>query len=365
MPEDSSTDAQCGILAHYEAAKKLIEHGAVYSGGELPKPKVPASLTLGPWHSWAVDFYVETVLSVVPRDWSIEVEGEYSHEFPAFTLTGHPDSAAFSPDGKEVIIFDLKTGAAHVDEAEDNAQGAGYLTLAKKAYPDLRKATFVIVQPANNPDFGGRERISETTVEGVELDGLCNYLESELTWAAQHPNLFNSDHGHRQCRYCRVGRSGICPAINGDISLMKIELTDEAIASLALEPNNERLSALVLDGRKLAPIFEQAEAQLKARLTGVGTSCTFGGSTLVLCERTHHREITDTAAAVAALSDLPDALYNTTFKLQPAEIVRALAKHLDIPQKSKVPGKPTAAAEYERRLGRITNTVKCQFLSIQ
>ena len=134
-----------GVYLHWLTHDRMkTELGAV---GELgPKPPATPGIAFSHWIS---DFYFSVVKETVPADWSIEVEAALAYEMPlareimvpvvergqlrmepcnSFTLSGHIDCLAMSPDGTRAIGFDLKTGYDPVDIAEYNWQILGAIS---------------------------------------------------------------------------------------------------------------------------------------------------------------------------------------------------------------------------------------------
>lgn len=356
-----------GSWCHYEGARRLVEHhGAVAAEGAL----VPVALQNPPRFAlWMVDFWLQTVLTYCDVYMALEVEAELSHDFPAFTLTGHVDCVGFKvEDGApvEATGLDLKTGTEIVDEAEQNAQVLGYMVLLKLTYPTLRKVTFAICQPRNNPDEG-QERITWATLEGEALDRAVSYLEREILRSLDNPDQLNSD-GWKQCRYCPAADQ--CPAIAADLEEMKMTLTPEHVANISTEPSLRRLLDIEFARKKLTPVFDRAKDALKARVKAEGGSVIEDGVRIYIEERNSGRKITDNAKATELLSDLPDERFHRCYAFKPSEIEAVLAEHesertgAKVPVESKAKGKVSGKSLYNDKLGAVTETTTAEWLRI-
>ena len=358
-PGKSGPAAVAGNWAHYVAAVSLMENeGAVFTSGDrLPKPEGITNFKPSSFQRWMVRFYLETITYFAGLDMAIEVEAEFKEAFARFDLSGHADAFAINADATEAVGFDLKTGSELVDAAEDNAQVAVYIVLLFLAYPTLRKITFNIVQPANNPN-DGFERVTSVTVEGEDkLRGLVNYIERELNHAIDHEDELNSD-GWKQCRYCDAAL--ICPAIKADLAAMKMKLTPEMLAQLQTEPDNTELVQLFLDSKKFTPIFDVAKEEVKSRLRAGPIAA--AGVNLTLTTRAGQRTITDKPKAAELLAVLPDELYYDCIDFSAAGIEAALAKHEKLPKESKVG--PSGKSRYKDLFGTITEQGTSEIIKV-
>jgi hypothetical protein len=381
VADSKDSDASTlGSWCHYEAARRLVaDHGAVADEGALIPVTMPEGWEAPRFALWMVDFYLQTVLTYCEVDMALEVEAELSHAFRHFTLTGHVDVVGFKvetfpvPDGgestevvTEAVGLDLKTGTEIVDEAEQNAQVLGYMVLLRLCYPTLRKVTFAICQPRNNPDEG-QERITWATLEGDALDRAVTYAEHEINAALANPNQLNSD-GWKQCRYCPAADQ--CPAIAGDIEAMKLTLTPEHIANIATEPSVARLLEIEFARKKLSPLFDRAKDALKSRVESEGGEIIENGVRIYVEERNSGRKITDNKAATEALSDLPDERFHRTYEFKPAAIEAVLAEHetertgAKVPVESKAKGKVSGKSLFNEKLGTLTETTTAKWLRI-
>jgi hypothetical protein len=356
-----------GSWCHYESARRLVEfHGAVADEGALVPVTMPNGWEPPRFALWMVDFYLQTVLTYCDVDMALEVEAELSHAFPAFDLTGHIDAFGINADATEATGLDLKTGTEIVDDADQNAQVLGYIVLLKLAYPTLRKVTFAICQPRNNPDEG-QERITWATLEGEALDRAVSYLEREINAALAAPDQLNSD-GWKQCRYCPAADQ--CPAVDADIEDMKMTLTPEHVANISTEPSVKRLLEIELARKKLEPLFDRNKDALKARVEAEGGTIIEGSVRIYTEERNSGRKIIDNAKATELLADLPDERFHRTYEFKPSAIEAVLAEHesertgAKVPVESKAKGKVSGKSLFNDKLGAITETTKAVWLRI-
>ena len=357
--EESGATAWEGNWCHHDAAKKLIEeHGAFGPEGGLPEPEIPGDWQPNEWSHWLVRYYLEVILEWTDYDQAFLVEQELIEDFERFRLTGHVDLFAINPDATEATGFDLKTGNIPVTAAELNNQVLGYIVLMRATYPTLRKITFCLVQPRNNPD-DGNERVTEITVEGDDLDATRAYLEERINAALDHPNKLVS--GIAQCRYCPAVLQ--CPAIKEDIRMAEVEMTKEQLEAMGAHPSAEDLARFERAKKLLSPVFDKAHDLFKEQLNDLGELRLEDGSRFFIKERAGRRTIKDNAVARAALSDLPDELYDQCVSFKPSDIERALAQHLEIPQNSKKDH--DAKDEYAERLGGVTAQPKQKILNYE
>lgn len=383
----SSQAAHLGNWCHYTAAKTLVDfHGALPPDGGLIAPVMPEGFKPSNFGQWMADFHVQTVLTYADADMALLVEQEFSHTFKvkpyllydaktgAFIgmcdeadLTGHIDAFAINADATEAVGGDLKSGPEHVDEAEQNAQVLTYMVLLKCAYPSLRKITFFIDQPQNNPDEGF-ERVTFATAAGDQLDGLVSYLERELNHSIDHENELNSD-GWKQCRYCPVAATNQCPAIHGDYEIMKLTLTPEMIEAVKAEPTTEQLAALEIMRKKFTPIFDAGHEALKDRLELLGPQ-TAEGYRFYLETSPGRTKITDNAKAAEILAHVPDETYHTLYEFKKEPIEKALAAQESartgqkIPHDSKVSGKTSGKSLFREQFAGITEQAEIKKLKM-
>lgn len=377
-----------GSWCHYESARRLVEfHGAVAEEGALVPVAMPNGWEPPRFALWMVDFYLQTVLTYCDVDMALEVEAEMAHRFKTkpfrvqnaetgawewcdeFDLTGHIDVVGFKVEDEfpvEATGLDLKTGTEIVDDADQNAQVLGYIVLLKLTYPTLRKITFAICQPRNNPDEG-QERITWATLEGNALDRAVSYLEREINAALAAPDQLNSD-GWKQCRYCPAADQ--CPAIDADLADMKMTLTPEHVANISTEPSLLQLLNIERARKKLTPIFDRAKDALKERVKAEGGSVVEDGVRIYIEERNSGRKITDNAKATELLSALPDDRFHRTYEFKPAAIEAVLAEDetertgAKVPVESKVKGRVSGKSLYNDKLGALTEQTTAEWLRI-
>ena len=355
--DHSSSAAHLGNWCHWQAARTLIDaHGALPPDAGLPLPEMPASFKPSGFGRWMADYFVKAITENAEADMAILVEQEFEHAFDRFTLTGHIDAFAINAEGTVAVGADLKTGQEHVDEAEQNSQVLTYLVLLKKAYPDLKKITFLIIQPLNDPDEGF-SRITETEAEGEQLETLCAYLERELNNAIDHETELNSD-GWKQCRYCPVAHTNQCPAIHEDFKIMKMTMTEEMVSKIKSEPTPEQLADLEIMRKKFSPIFEAGNKALKEMIATNGRLESHGYAFWIE-EGNGKTKITDNARATEILSVLPDETFHTLyeFKKEPIELALADKESQNtgqkIPHDSKVEGRVTGKSLFRDRFAGI------------
>lgn len=345
VPRRISTEGDEGSQLHYLIAKKLVdEHGAIAPEGGLQKPKLAPGFKLSPFAAWIVDWAVRHILESVPKDWSILVEQEFAYEYQlprptvvdgvlvkVIVLTGHIDVMAMNPAGDEFLGFDWKTGVVGADSAENNWQAAGYLGLAKLAWPEIKKASFTLAQPRIDED-AGIQRISTTTLDGDGLDQLNATLAEQFNLAIE--DRFTTDSGIKQCKYCPVGLR--CPSIQAEVQLMKATLTPDLIERLKRTPSDTELAEFVISGRTITGPLEAAEELLHERLDVVGNIPT-GRITVSRRTQGGHYEINDPVQFMQALRVvLPsdESIYKVV-KPSMSRIKDEIAAVQDIPKTSK------------------------------
>lgn len=316
-----SEDGVEGTALHAISAKRLIvEYGAVGDPGETPKVAATG------FPKWISDYYVRHVAETAPKTWGIECECALEEEFSRFTLTGHIDCVAISPDATEVIGWDLKTGYNPVDAAESNEQIAGYLVLLKAAYPQLQRATFFVIQPRNDED-DGFPRVSSLVLEGGMLVRVTAGFEARMNAAIGNASELNS--GMKQCRFCSVGIQ--CPALKQDRDMAKLTMTQEAIAAINRQPNDDQLVEWVSVMRTLKPAAEAAEAALHVRLDA--TECVVGGGMTVTRKvQKGSIEVLDPVAIYRSAKEqlVTDERMAAAFKVSKSKLIDQLAEALNV-----------------------------------
>lgn len=283
VKQRDGTEGDEGTLCHWLSAQRIkAEMGAGGDIGPQPRGFFPNSV-------WISDYYVRHVMEVTPAEYSLECEAALAYEFGAdapkrirtiewlprprpvpllrvgayagFILSGHIDCLALSPDATHAIGWDLKTGYDPVDCADSNWQILGYCVLLKRAYPGLLSVTFYIVQPRNDEDEG-YERVSVVTI--TDLDAATVTLAGKIADAISRPLELNTT--IKGCKFC-VGCS--CPAIRATQEKMKLTMTEETLAALKAEPDDETLAEFAIGTKLLAKPTEDAKALLNARLDKV------------------------------------------------------------------------------------------------
>jgi hypothetical protein len=274
-PRPDSAESREGVAIHWLAHSRIKEElGAEGDIGPQPDLK-PAAFS-----KWIADYYVDTVRSVVPSDWSLDCEVDLSATFPRFRLTGHPDDIALSPDLTAAIGLDLKAGYIPVDAAECNWQVMGYGVLLKRAYPTLRRLKYFIVQPRNDEDEG-YQRVSFVEVAPTEddPDPLARWVTTlEAAVCCALDNAMETDSSYSACRWCPVPILK-CPSLLAEFYQMKQKLTPEFLEAVRKAPDDATLADIVIAARLLAKPIEDAEEMLKERMrkgpvvSGSGKTC--------------------------------------------------------------------------------------------
>lgn len=316
-----------GTALHNEVAWRLVkELGASQPDGGL-KP-VPFDYKPPSYVAWIVDWCFRVVKDEVDPSWALEVEPELSWPFDRFTLVGHMDVPATSPDGKEANDYDWKTGRIPVLPADCNWQVAGYMALRRLIY-GVDKARFTIGQPWNDEDEGF-ERLSRVELEGEALDRNVETLEERINAALDDPTLLNS--GISQCKWCIGCR---CPAIQELLQTMKLRMTPEILATVKREMDDQRLIDLVVDARTLTKPIEDATDMLKARLEKVGP-ITVGDRTVTLQTQNAGFKVVNPVGMFGWLKGLlKDEQLAPALSYPGGKIKDAIAKGLDIPLAGK------------------------------
>lgn len=342
-----------GVALHWLAHERIQkELGAT---GEIgPKPPIPASVKFS---IWIADFYFRTVRDIVPANWSLECECALAYELNGFSLSGHIDDIAISPDATEAIGFDLKTGYAPVDIAECNEQILGYLILLVIAYPTLRKATFYIVQPRNDEDEGF-PRISDVTVEGDTLAALRASLECRMNKAIA--NRLEVNTGVKQCAWCSAATQ--CPAAIAERELMKVQLTPEMLANIKREPDDATLAEWVIAKKVLSRPLEDATELVKERIRQAGYVQTREGGTIRMKTQGGHYSFPDRAAFYHATRAIipDDDKYAQTVKPSVTATKDMIAEVLNIPKTSK--NGQSAQSVFDGQLGHLCEQGKKEVL---
>lgn len=271
-------------IAHF---RMVTELGAVGFPGNAVECKATK------FSEWIANYYFRHVQDTAPCDWSLEVEAAIEHEFEHFILSGHIDSVAMSADATNAIGFDLKTGYAAVDIAEENNQVLGYACLLHLAYPSLQKITFYIVQPRADEEQG------EQRVSSVEIDNIPQavaFLEKQLNAAIENNRELNT--GRRQCKWCSAALQ--CPALIKERELMKHTLQDNELAVFGRQPDDATLADWVLAGKTLNRALDDAEKIAKRRIEDAGSLVASDGSVITVKKSAGSYEVPDRPAFLSA-----------------------------------------------------------------
>lgn len=329
---EDAAEATEGSLLHFLIASRLVkELGAIPPEGGLPVPVMPKGYTLPAFSAWIVDWAVRRVCEEVPPDWSLMVEPEYAYEYslpravhvpvseiigpiPAdvkvlggyavidrFTLTGHEDWRAISPDGKRAKSGDWKSGTVGTEAAETNWQVASYLALGKKAWPELEESMEALYQPRIDEEATGIERISRTTLTGAQLDAMNIEIAEQVCRALE--NRYETNSGPKQCRYCNVAltRPMSCPSLRAEIEFMKAKLTSSALLELRNQPNDALLADFVISGRTLTTPIKAATDMLHERIDLQGYVDSGSGNRITVKTKRGAYKIPDPSAFMAKM----------------------------------------------------------------
>ena len=317
-----------GSMLHARGAQRLIAAGAV---GAADVPPGAEKWTPDPFEKFIEDFWVDTILTLTPPDWAMEVECYLEWETAGFKLTGHIDHFAINADATEAEINDLKAGYIPVDAADCNWQLTGYLVLLLLVYPTIRKVKLRIVQPRNNPEYGF-ERVSEVTVE-ISDDSVIQFLKGKIMEALADPMTLETG---KQCRYCPAKL--ICGALEELRNEMKIQLTEAAIEAAKTGNNNETLGRWVRDAKVLGTPMEKAKAALKEQMeNGAKEIQLEDGTKIILKPGFGPRNITDVTQAIdRAKRIIPEnEVFAECVTMSVGGLEGLVAKHLQLPKKSK------------------------------
>lgn len=402
-----SEDGAEGSLVHYLIAKRLVlELGATAPDGLAP-PVLPKGYALPAFSAWIVDWAVEHIRQSVPPDWTLMVEVGLAYEFdlkrpvwipaeelmpdfmthadasagtwtdtsdPAhpvlkvlvnrFTLSGHLDVLAMSPDGRQSIGFDWKSGVIGADPAEQNWQASGYDTLVARAWPDVDDARFQLCQPRIDEDATGIPRVSVSALNDNELRLMADVIVENVNLALE--NRYQTNSGMKQCRYCALAlsRPWDCPSLKGDSEFMKATLTPDALEALRATPKDGQLGDFVIIGRTLTEPIKAATELLHERLDAVGFVDADCGTRITRTTRPGDYDIPDKQAFHATLKQvLPaeeDRVECASFSM--TEIKKKIASTRGIPQKSKKPGAVDASKVFDAELRPLTNQKESRIL---
>lgn len=320
-------EATEGTALHWLAHAQMVKDMAA-AGDPGPTPPIPKAVAFS---SWIVDYYVRTVRETVPPDWSLEVEAAMAYDLGGFTLSGHIDSIAMSPDATEAIGFDLKTGYDPVDIAEENWQVLSYAVLLLRAYPTLRKITFFIVQPRNDED-AGLQRVSSVIIEGDVLANAERVLVGRINDALGRAHEVETS--LKACKWCAAAL--VCPAQIKLRELMKATLTEEFLATLRQTPDDAALAEWVMSGRMVNRPIEDATELLKERVRAAGTLALEGVSVTIKSKPGRYTFPDPVAFYRATRQRLPDdTAYAETVTPSVTKLKEKLAEATGLPKTSK------------------------------
>ena len=277
-----------GNWAHFEAATELVtSHGAI---GKPDRPVLPMGFLPDARDRGMVAWYVESVLVNTPGDHAMFVETRITMEFPRFFLTGQIDAHSVNADATEFTIDDLKTGMFAVDHAEENWQLTGYAVLLKHLHASLRRGKIRIHQRHADP--------SMTEAEVDNLGGLATYLEGKINEALDNALLLET--GHKQCRLCPA--IYFCPAIDAELTAMKLLLSPEEITRLNTLPSLRDFAEVAARGHAIAGPIKKIIDRLRERVDSEGPVTIKDGTTIKLVEENGARTIVHTHAAHLVLA---------------------------------------------------------------
>jgi hypothetical protein len=347
----------------------MEKQGAIGPDGGLPAPKIPADYKPGPFQQWMAQFCYDMALEGLDDSWAILVENDFLAEFEDFTLTGHIDVLAvklgpvedeFEPQVVEAILTDHKAGAIAVNPAPENEQIMGYAVHVIHAYPYLQKLTCRIVQPRNDEEQGD-QRVSQMVMEGVSaFRKATDFTLGCIRRALGNP--LRVETGDRQCRYCPAAMQ--CPALKLEIDqLMQLDLTKEQIEAVQPETPMDTLINLFDAAKKFGPVLDAGVDTLKARIVSAGGNAIFpDGRVATVKPRGGKRHVTDNAAGLAVLGELPERLRLSCIEIKPGECERAYAEFNVCPLAGAKP--VTGKKIFEQRFAGIVTQDTHQILTV-
>lgn len=342
VSEDSEV-SRLGTKIHAIGAVQLIATGAVGVATD-PSPEI----ALEGFDAWILAFWVAAVRELVPPGWTIELESEMEVEFARFILTGHLDVLAYSPDGTEAIIIDLKTGFIPVEPADCNWQLAGYSALLRVVMPGVRRARLVIVQPRNNEDLG-YPRISQAKVDFEQTD-IEALLAFELCAVLDDPYTFETS--KKACQYCNWPLT--CPCTTELRHAMKTQLTKEAFDKLTPQPSLIQLAEWARDGKILEGPIKKARETIKERLTASKGDVTLDdGTRIYLKDSQTPRAVSDLSLLLmrVGLVVTDQKKVHACLSASLDDVERAVAAELKVPISSKKDGVMSGERWVETNLG--------------
>ncbi len=254
-----------GTMIHWMIADRAIrELGALGPEGGLPAPEVPKGYVLPKSSLWMVDWAIRHIQETIPADWCLMVEVEMWFEFGRWINKGHADIVATSPDGKKAKGKDWKTGRDPVDPADNNEQIGSYMGLIKCEWPTVEEVEFEICQPRiSDDDENGFERVSKVVITDMPL--LVSTMDRRVCAAMDNAMQLKTG---KQCRWCSAAIQ--CPAMIAQREIMKITLTNEAIAAIKRQPDDSTLADWAVASKELAGPIKDATDMAKKRISEAG-----------------------------------------------------------------------------------------------
>lgn len=224
------------------------------------------------------------------------------------TFSGAIDRIDFF--GDTAVVTDYKTGRTAQSKASENQQLKAYAVLVKKAFPELKTIFVAIIQPLAGGTTIAEYNEAELTAANKEICGIV--LASSFPNAPRNPSI-------DACKWCRA--KNICPDAYGQAQAATTTL--QVASSVAVSTlSNEELASLDANSIIVEDFIEEIRKELKARLMGGAqiTGLSLGKGRIT-------RNVTDTAAAISALSSVlsHDAIMDCA-KISVSSLEKAYAK---------------------------------------
>ena len=224
------------------------------------------------------------------------------------TFSGAIDRIDFF--GDTAVVTDYKTGRTAQSKASDNKQLMAYAVLVKKAFPELKTILVAIIQPLAGGTTIAEYNEAELAAANKEICGIV--LASSFPNAPRNPSP-------DACKWCKA--KSICPDAYGNAKAATTTL--QVASSVAVSTlSNEELASLDAKSLIVEDFIDEIRKELKSRLMAgsqiAGYSLGKGRIT---------RNVTDTAAAISALSSVlsHDAVMDCA-KLSVSSLEKAVAK---------------------------------------
>jgi hypothetical protein len=397
IPVNRRNDGDEGEFIHYCIAEIAIRVlGATPPEGGLRPPALGKDYKLPAFSAWMIDWGVERIKELIPADWSlmVEVPLAYRYDLPRpvwvpvdeitgpipadhevvdgrvciryVIISGHIDVLGLSPDGKQSVAIDWKSGQVGAEPAETNWQAGVYLGLKKRAWPELDPSKFVMAQPMVDEDSSGIPRLSHAELDGAGLDRMNAELAEQACKALE--DRYTTDSG-KQCRWCPVAlsrRAVLCPSIAADTDFMKANLSKEKIEALRKDPDDALLGDFVLTWRRLDAPGKAATEYLHERLDAQGYVDAGCGSRITVSIKKGDITIKNKSGYREDLEKLvPDTkLRDECTSYSKDAVISAIAKARGIPKDSTKPEVEDAVGLYEDRLARHTEQGKRRLLVV-